>query len=133
MEACDFAGRFPVRFELLNTLPSRHGVDEGGAASDPPWRHGEAVGVQGVMGFAGERASGRDGGEDGGSRGAGEGGDAARGGDGAQVEDRGSAGDSDRVFRLEGLMQGVLAGRSATAAVAQAPETVRQTAPTATE
>ena len=40
---------------------------------------------------------------------------------------------SDRVSRLVGLMQGVLAGRSATAAVAQAPETVRQTAPTATE
>ena len=40
---------------------------------------------------------------------------------------------SDRVSRLEGLMQGVLAGRSATATVAQAPETVRQTAPTATE
>ena len=40
---------------------------------------------------------------------------------------------SDRVSRLEGLMQGVLAGRSATAAIAQVPETVRQTAPTATE
>ena len=41
---------------------------------------------------------------------------------------------SDRVFRLEGLMQGVLAGRNATAAVAQAPETTsRQTTPTATE
>ena len=40
---------------------------------------------------------------------------------------------SDRVSRLEELMQGVLAGRSATATVAQAPETVRQTAPTATE
>ena len=41
---------------------------------------------------------------------------------------------SDRVSRLEGLMQGVLAGRNATAAVAQAPETVlHQTAPTATE
>ncbi len=40
---------------------------------------------------------------------------------------------SDRVSRLGGLMQGVLAGRSATATVAQASETVRQTAPTATE
>ena len=41
---------------------------------------------------------------------------------------------SDRVSRLEGLMQGVLAGRNATAAVAQAPETaLHQTAPTATE
>ncbi len=40
---------------------------------------------------------------------------------------------SDRVSRLVGLMQGVLAGRSATAAVAHAPETVRRTAPTATE
>lgn len=41
---------------------------------------------------------------------------------------------SDRVSRLEGLMQGVLAGRNATATVAQAPETaLHQTAPTATE
>ena len=40
---------------------------------------------------------------------------------------------SDRVSRLEGLMQGVLAGRGATATVAQAPETPSRTAPTATE
>lgn len=40
---------------------------------------------------------------------------------------------SDRVSRLEGLMQGVLAGRNATATVAQAPETPSRTAPTATE
>ncbi len=41
---------------------------------------------------------------------------------------------SDRVSRLEGLMQGVLAGRGAAATVAQAPETaLHQTAPTATE
>ena len=41
---------------------------------------------------------------------------------------------SDRVSRLAGLMQDVLAGRSATAAVAQAPETtLRRIAPTATE
>ena len=41
---------------------------------------------------------------------------------------------SDRVSRLEGLMQGVLAGRNATAAVAQAPETTSsRTVPTATE
>ena len=45
VEACDLAGRLPVRFELLHALPGRHGVDEGGAVSDPPWRHGEAVGV----------------------------------------------------------------------------------------
>ena len=51
------------------------------------------------MGFAGERASGRDGGEEGGGRGAGEGGDVARGGDGAQVEDRGPAGDQDQIGR----------------------------------
>ena len=41
---------------------------------------------------------------------------------------------SDRVSRLEGLMQGVLAGRNATATVAQAPETTSsRTVPTATE
>lgn len=41
---------------------------------------------------------------------------------------------SDRVSRLEGLMQGVLAGRGATATVAQAPGTTsHRTAPTATE
>ena len=41
---------------------------------------------------------------------------------------------SDRVSRLEGLMQGVLAGRNATAAVAQAPETTSdRTAPAAAE
>ena len=40
---------------------------------------------------------------------------------------------SDRVSRLEGLMQGILARTRTMAAVAQAPETVRQTAPTATE
>ena len=41
---------------------------------------------------------------------------------------------SDRVSRLEGLMQGVLAGRGAAATVAQAPETaLHRTAPTATE
>ena len=41
---------------------------------------------------------------------------------------------SDRVSRLEGLMQRVLAGRNAAAAVAQAPETaLPQTAPTTTE
>ena len=40
---------------------------------------------------------------------------------------------SDRVSRLEGLMQGVLAGRGAAATVAQAPETPSRTAPTATE
>ena len=40
---------------------------------------------------------------------------------------------SDRVSRLEGLMQGVLAGRNATATVAQAPEPPHRTAPTATE
>ena len=40
---------------------------------------------------------------------------------------------SDPVSRLEGLMQGVLAGRNATASVAQAPETPRRTTPTTTE
>ena len=58
MEACDFPRGLPVRFELLNPLLGRHGVDEGGAVSDAPWRDGEAVCLQGVMGFAGERASG---------------------------------------------------------------------------
>ena len=99
MEACDFPRGLPRGLELLNPLPGRHGVDEGGAVSDAPWRDGEAVCLQGVMGFAGERASGGDGGEDGGGRGAGEGGDVARGGDGAQVEDRGPAGDQDQIGR----------------------------------
>ena len=40
---------------------------------------------------------------------------------------------SDRVSLLEGLMQGVLAGRNATATVAQTPETPHQTTPTTTE
>ena len=40
---------------------------------------------------------------------------------------------SDRVSRLEGLMQGVLAGRNATAAVAQAPDMSDQATPAAAE
>ena len=93
VEACDFPRGLPRGLELLNPLPGHHGVDEGDAVSDAPWRDGEAVGLQGVMGFAGERASGRD---------CGEGGDVARGGDGAQVEDRGSAGDQDQIGREGG-------------------------------
>ena len=40
---------------------------------------------------------------------------------------------SDRVSRLEGLMQGVLAGRNAPAAVAQAPDISDHATPAATE
>ena len=40
MEACDFPRGLPRGLELLNPLPGRHGVDEGGAVSDAPWRDG---------------------------------------------------------------------------------------------